>query len=58
VWLAIVATTNSVVVQVDTEVGPVSIVAPAARFNKQERTFGPVPAVGAHTDAIKAEFGL
>jgi itaconate CoA-transferase len=43
--------------QVDSEVGPVSIVAPAARFNKQERTFGPVPAIGEHTDAIKSEFG-
>jgi itaconate CoA-transferase len=42
--------------QVGSEAGPVSIVAPAARFNRQERTLGPVPALGEHTHAIKAEF--
>ena len=43
-------------VTVDSEAGPISTVAPAARFNGQERIFGPVPSLGAHTDGIKAEF--
>ena len=34
-------------VTVDSEVGPVSTVAPAARFNGQERSFGPVRHVSA-----------
>jgi crotonobetainyl-CoA:carnitine CoA-transferase CaiB-like acyl-CoA transferase len=43
-------------VSVDTERGPVAIAAPAARFSDGERALGPVPALGAHDAAIRAEF--
>ena len=42
---------------VQTPSGAVETVAPPYRFNKQERLVGPVPAVGEHTEAIRAEFG-
>jgi crotonobetainyl-CoA:carnitine CoA-transferase CaiB-like acyl-CoA transferase len=43
-------------VTVETERGPVAIAAPAARFSDGERALGPVPALGAHDEAIRAEF--
>ena len=43
-------------VTVDTERGPVAIAAPAARFSDGDRALGPVPALGAHDAAIRAEF--
>jgi formyl-CoA transferase len=44
-------------VTVMTPSGPVSYPAPAARWRGAERRYGPVPALGAHTAAVKAEFG-
>ncbi|MDB5412930.1 MAG: CoA transferase [Rubritepida sp.] len=43
-------------VTVETEKGPVAIVAPAARFSDGLRELGAVPALGAHTEAVRAEF--
>ncbi|MCW8086367.1 CaiB/BaiF CoA transferase family protein [Sabulicella glaciei] len=43
-------------VTVATEVGPVAIAAPAARFSDGDRELGPVPALGEHDAAIRAEF--
>jgi formyl-CoA transferase len=37
--------------------GPASVPAPAARRSGEERRYGPIPALGAHTDKIKREFG-
>jgi crotonobetainyl-CoA:carnitine CoA-transferase CaiB-like acyl-CoA transferase len=37
--------------------GSVEVAAPAARFSDGERDFGPVPALGQHTEQIRAEFG-
>jgi itaconate CoA-transferase len=34
----------------------VEIVAPPARFASSADDFGPVPALGEHSDAIRAEF--
>jgi len=42
--------------EVATAGGPVSLVAPAASFREEPRRFGPVPALGAHTEAVRAEF--
>lgn len=42
--------------EVMTEKGPVSLVRPAPRFSDGAREYGPVPALGAHTDAIRQEF--
>jgi formyl-CoA transferase len=36
--------------------GPLSYPAPAAQWSGEARQYGPVPAVGEHTDRIKAEF--
>lgn len=44
-------------VTVETPAGPVSLAAPPARFSDGTRPLGPVPALGAHTEAIRAEFG-
>jgi crotonobetainyl-CoA:carnitine CoA-transferase CaiB-like acyl-CoA transferase len=41
---------------VETEKGPVSLVCPAPRFSDGAREYGAVPALGAHTDAIRKEF--
>jgi crotonobetainyl-CoA:carnitine CoA-transferase CaiB-like acyl-CoA transferase len=41
---------------VQTENGPVPIALPAARLSDGVRPFGAVPALGQHTDAIRAEF--
>jgi len=43
-------------VVVETEHGVATSVAPAARFNGQERETKPVPALGAHTAALAHEF--
>ncbi len=45
-------------VEVDTPTGPVRCLAPGALFDRILPSFGPVPALGAHTDAIRAEFAL
>jgi itaconate CoA-transferase len=37
--------------------GPVTMPAPAPLSSEQERTYGPIPALGEHTERIKAEFG-
>jgi len=42
-------------VQMQDEV--IQIVAPPATFRGEERTLGPVPSLGAHTDSIREEFG-
>jgi len=36
--------------------GPVSMPAPAPMRAKQERTYGPIPALGEHTEMIREEF--
>ena len=41
---------------VDTPNGPVSLAAPPVRFSDEARTLGPVPAIGEHSVAIRAEF--
>lgn len=43
-------------VTVDTPSGPVQCLAPGALVNAALPSFGPVPALGAHTDAVRAEF--
>jgi itaconate CoA-transferase len=43
-------------VEVATPAGPVAIGAPPARLSDGARTLGPVPAVGQHSAAIRAEF--
>lgn len=43
-------------VTVETEKGPIAIAAPAARFSDGPRALGPVPALGAHTEKVRAEF--
>ena len=42
---------------VATPSGPIDLVAPPARTIGDDRALGPVPALGEHTDAIRAEFG-
>ena len=37
--------------------GPVSTPAPAPLRAGEERSYGPIPALGEHTDMIKKEFG-
>lgn len=44
-------------VTVETPEGPVAINAPAPRFSDGPRALGPVPALGAHTEKVRAEFG-
>lgn len=41
----------------DTPAGPVAVIAPPAETDAPQRPLGPVPAVGAQTAAIRAEFG-
>lgn len=43
--------------EVDTPNGPVSLAAPPVLFSEGPRALGPVPAIGEHSDAIRAEFG-
>jgi len=44
-------------VSVDTPTGPVQMLAPGALIDGTPFELGPVPALGAHTEAILAEFG-
>jgi crotonobetainyl-CoA:carnitine CoA-transferase CaiB-like acyl-CoA transferase len=43
--------------EVDTPVGRKRMLAPGALHDGEVPRFGPVPALGAHTDAVKKEFG-
>ncbi len=43
-------------IEVETPAGRVSMPAPPVRRPGEERTYGPVPAVGEHTAAVRAEF--
>lgn len=42
--------------EVGTEAGPIRALVPPGMLSGDEPVMGPVPAVGAHTDAIRAEF--
>ena len=42
--------------EVATPGGTVSVVAPAASFREEPRSYRPVPALGAHTETVRAEF--
>ena len=44
-------------VSLETEAGPASIVAPAVIRDGASPHLGPVPSIGEHTAAIRAEFG-
>jgi len=44
-------------VTVQTPSGPVRMLAPGALFDNRPATSGPVPGLGAHTGALRAEFG-
>ncbi|MBC7273046.1 CaiB/BaiF CoA transferase family protein [Streptomyces albogriseolus] len=44
--------------QVDTPAGPIAGVLPPVSFRDVELPMGPVPALGAHTDAVLAELGV
>jgi itaconate CoA-transferase len=43
-------------ITVDTPSGPASTPAPAPRFAGETRTYGAIPALGQHTEKVKAEF--
>tara|TARA_R110001599_G_scaffold38536_2_gene117982 strand:- start:6811 stop:7938 length:1128 start_codon:yes stop_codon:yes gene_type:complete len=43
-------------VPVETPVGTIDVVAPPAQFVGADMSFGPVPSLGQHSDAIRAEF--
>jgi itaconate CoA-transferase len=43
-------------ISVGTPSGPVSVPAPAARHDAAPRHYGPVPALGEHTEKVRAEF--
>jgi formyl-CoA transferase len=43
-------------ITVGTETGPTSYSAPAVQWAGTERTYGPVPALGADTESVRAEF--
>ena len=43
-------------VPVETPVGTIDVVAPPAQFVGADMSFGPVPSLGQHGDAIRAEF--
>ncbi|MFL5141483.1 MAG: CoA transferase, partial [Microvirga sp.] len=44
-------------VEIETPAGPVRILAPGMIFDGVLPELGPVPGVGEHTDAVRAEFG-
>jgi formyl-CoA transferase len=44
-------------IAVDTEAGPVHLPAPSPIVSGESRSYGAVPAIGAHTAAVAAEFG-
>lgn len=43
-------------VDVDTPTGPVKLLSPGAMIDGKAPDFGPVPALGQHTDTVRAEF--
>jgi crotonobetainyl-CoA:carnitine CoA-transferase CaiB-like acyl-CoA transferase len=43
-------------IEVDTPTGPVNLVAPPARIDSGPQALQPVPGLGAHSEAIRAEF--
>jgi formyl-CoA transferase len=43
-------------VAIDSPCGPVAVPAPAAVVNGEDQAFGPLPALGAHTSAVRREF--
>lgn len=43
-------------ISVDAPEGPVQMVAPPAHVRGQARSYGPVPALGQHTDDVRSEF--
>ena len=43
-------------ISVDTEVGPISLVAPPVIISDGPRALGRVPAIGSHNNQIRAEF--
>jgi len=43
-------------IKVDTPEGEVQMVSPPAQVREQTRSYGPVPALGQHTDTIRKEF--
>jgi itaconate CoA-transferase len=45
-------------IEVMTEAGPVSFPAPGVFLRDNPRPYGAVPAIGEHTDAVLAEFGI
>lgn len=45
-------------VETQTPSGPVRLLAPGALVDGEPPTFGPVPALGEHTAALRAEFGI
>jgi formyl-CoA transferase len=44
-------------ITVDTPSGPASVPAPSPQRAEEPRSYGPVPALGEHTDLIRKEFG-
>jgi crotonobetainyl-CoA:carnitine CoA-transferase CaiB-like acyl-CoA transferase len=44
-------------VTVETPSGPVQMLAPGAQMDGCDATLGAVPALGAHTDTLRQEFG-
>jgi crotonobetainyl-CoA:carnitine CoA-transferase CaiB-like acyl-CoA transferase len=45
------------IVEIETRAGPVRLLAPGMIFDGRLPELGPVPAIGEHTEAIRAEFG-
>jgi len=43
-------------VEIGSPTGPVAMAAPPARVDGEDRTLGPIPAIGEHSDAIREEF--
>lgn len=43
-------------IEVDTPTGPVKLLAPGAEIDGKTAEFGPVPALGEHTESVRAEF--
>ncbi len=44
-------------IRVETENGPIELLSPAAVVSGRTETFGPVPACGEHSEALRREFG-
>jgi formyl-CoA transferase len=43
-------------ITIETPTGPVHLPAPAPQRAEEPRTYGPVPALGAHTELVRKEF--